>query len=144
MKNGKFYNLPFFMAAGLGFEPRQTESESAVLPLHNPASRTAFLLYYNFAICQELSTKNFWIFPRQWLRQEIGYPKPPAPIHKIFRAGSFCRPINGVYILYLTMMMFSPNHFWESFSRVPSLAISLRRSLVCLISALLPLLKTSL
>ena len=25
------------MAAGLGFEPRQTESESAVLPLHNPA-----------------------------------------------------------------------------------------------------------
>ena len=27
----------FFLAAGLGFEPRQTESESAVLPLHNPA-----------------------------------------------------------------------------------------------------------
>ncbi len=26
-----------FLAAGLGFEPRQTESESAVLPLHNPA-----------------------------------------------------------------------------------------------------------
>ena len=28
---------PLFLAAGLGFEPRQTESESAVLPLHNPA-----------------------------------------------------------------------------------------------------------
>ena len=26
------------MVAGLGFEPRQTESESVVLPLHNPAS----------------------------------------------------------------------------------------------------------
>lgn len=25
------------MAAGLGFEPRQTESESVVLPLHYPA-----------------------------------------------------------------------------------------------------------
>ena len=27
----------FVLAAGLGFEPRQTESESVVLPLHNPA-----------------------------------------------------------------------------------------------------------
>ena len=27
----------FFMAAGEGFEPSQTESESVVLPLHNPA-----------------------------------------------------------------------------------------------------------
>ena len=26
-----------FMAAGEGFEPSHTESESAVLPLHNPA-----------------------------------------------------------------------------------------------------------
>ena len=26
------------LAAGLGFEPRQTESESVVLPLHYPAS----------------------------------------------------------------------------------------------------------
>jgi len=25
------------MVAGLGFEPRQTDSESAVLPLHHPA-----------------------------------------------------------------------------------------------------------
>ena len=25
------------MAAGLGFEPRQTDPESAVLPLHHPA-----------------------------------------------------------------------------------------------------------
>ena len=27
----------FLMAAGEGFEPSQTESESVVLPLHNPA-----------------------------------------------------------------------------------------------------------
>ena len=38
------------MAAGLGFEPRQTESESAVLPLHNSASvsdlhQQRYLLY---------------------------------------------------------------------------------------------------
>ena len=25
------------LVAGLGFEPRQTDSESVVLPLHNPA-----------------------------------------------------------------------------------------------------------
>jgi hypothetical protein len=29
------------LAAGEGFEPSQTESESAVLPLHNPAKRKA-------------------------------------------------------------------------------------------------------
>ena len=32
------------MAAELGFEPRHTESESAVLPLHNSASH---FYYYN-------------------------------------------------------------------------------------------------
>ena len=32
-----------FLAAELGFEPRQTESESAVLPLHNSASMNAYL-----------------------------------------------------------------------------------------------------
>ena len=32
------------MAAGEGFEPSHTESESAVLPLHNPAKRKS---YYN-------------------------------------------------------------------------------------------------
>ena len=39
------------MAGGLGFEPRQTESESVVLPLHNsPIATTSFslrmILYY--------------------------------------------------------------------------------------------------
>ena len=30
------------MAAGEGFEPSHTESESAVLPLHNPAKRMCY------------------------------------------------------------------------------------------------------
>ena len=34
------------MAARLGFEPRQTESESVVLPLHNRAICTSHDLYY--------------------------------------------------------------------------------------------------
>ena len=33
------YRHLLFMAAGEGFEPSQTESESAVLPLHNLAKR---------------------------------------------------------------------------------------------------------
>ena len=32
------------MAAGLGFEPRQTESESVVLPLHNPATNSYIIM----------------------------------------------------------------------------------------------------
>ncbi len=39
-----FNKSTFFLAAGEGFEPSQTESESVVLPLHNPASD---LDYYN-------------------------------------------------------------------------------------------------
>ena len=34
------------MAAGEGFEPSHTESESAVLPLHNPAVFLTNKLYY--------------------------------------------------------------------------------------------------
>jgi hypothetical protein len=37
------------MVAGEGFEPSQTESESVVLPLHNPASiRQQYVLYPSF------------------------------------------------------------------------------------------------
>ena len=37
-KRGRFVkNQPLLVAAGEGFEPSHTESESAVLPLHNPA-----------------------------------------------------------------------------------------------------------
>ena len=35
------------MAAGEGFEPSHTESESAVLPLHNPATFVANRYYYS-------------------------------------------------------------------------------------------------
>src|SRR5699024_1844643 len=34
---GHPFGCPFVLAAGEGFEPSQTESESIVLPLHNPA-----------------------------------------------------------------------------------------------------------
>ena len=37
------------MAAGEGFEPSHTESESAVLPLHNPAkSKDYYTFFYRF------------------------------------------------------------------------------------------------
>ena len=39
-------SLPVQMAAVLGFEPRQTESESAVLPLHNTALFFATKILY--------------------------------------------------------------------------------------------------
>ena len=34
------------LVAGLGFEPRQAESESAVLPLHNPAGEKKWLIHH--------------------------------------------------------------------------------------------------
>ena len=50
-----------FLAAGEGFEPSQTESESVVLPLHNSALSCATLTVYN--IQRELSSekcKKIW------------------------------------------------------------------------------------
>ena len=51
----------FFMAAELGFEPRHTESESAVLPLHNSAKCPAlFALVYcstGKVVCQGVFKK---------------------------------------------------------------------------------------
>ena len=37
-----------FLAAELGFEPRQTESESAVLPLHNSATNKAYYTHIKY------------------------------------------------------------------------------------------------
>ena len=39
--------VSFVLAAELGFEPRHTESESAVLPLHNSA-KCLYILTHNF------------------------------------------------------------------------------------------------
>ena len=36
----------FRLAAGEGFEPSHTESESAVLPLHNPAKRKCYYTWF--------------------------------------------------------------------------------------------------
>ena len=46
-----------FMAAGEGFEPSHTESESAVLPLHNPAKRIAIIHAF-----RDLSRSFFFLF----------------------------------------------------------------------------------
>ena len=42
------------MAAGEGFEPSQTESESVVLPLHNPARHMRYYSNLHF-LCQAFS-----------------------------------------------------------------------------------------
>ena len=51
------------MAAGEGFEPSQTESESVVLPLHNPATNSYIILetFLNVKKNLEIFSK-FFIF----------------------------------------------------------------------------------
>ena len=41
-------DLPDSLAAELGFEPRQTESESVVLPLHNSANRSTLYIIHRY------------------------------------------------------------------------------------------------
>ena len=41
-----YHSLRTNMAAGEGFEPSHTESESAVLPLHNPAKRKCYYTWF--------------------------------------------------------------------------------------------------
>ena len=55
MKKSKPIGLDF-LAADLGFEPRQTESESVVLPLHKSAIYYFYNAYYNKAhmVCQHI------------------------------------------------------------------------------------------
>ena len=72
------------MAAGEGFEPSQTESESGVLPLHKPAislrgiSRNEqIFLYKKRAICQPL-------FPKK----SENLKKPSAAAAKPLRRGA--------------------------------------------------------
>lgn len=44
-----YHSLCTHVAAGEGFEPSHTESESAVLPLHNPAkSKNHYTFFYRF------------------------------------------------------------------------------------------------
>ncbi len=41
-----YQNHGAYLAAGEGFEPSQTESESGVLPLHNPAKRKCYYIRF--------------------------------------------------------------------------------------------------
>ena len=66
------------MAAGEGFEPSHTESESAVLPLHNPAKRKAIIHAFwdlsrvNFAIFTAIFTGIAKSYQRRGKRQARG------------------------------------------------------------------------
>ena len=55
------------MAAGEGFEPSQTESESVVLPLHNPAISCSLVVSTNAIIANnpEMSRENFLFFKKK-------------------------------------------------------------------------------
>ena len=55
------FRSPLVMAADLGFEPRHTESESAVLPLHKSATNKQYYTHTVFD-CQGVFQKNFLAF----------------------------------------------------------------------------------
>ena len=63
------------LAAGEGFEPSHTESESAVLPLHKPAigvrSFEQLLLYRKACVCQDFFCKSQPIFFIRLLLSQI-------------------------------------------------------------------------
>ena len=50
-----------FLAAELGFEPRQTESESAVLPLHNSATAKSILPYRGYNVNINKMKKRYFL-----------------------------------------------------------------------------------
>ena len=59
------------MVAGEGFEPSQTESESVVLPLHNPAKWTALIIITINPI-MSIPAYNIFIFPHWAVRSPSG------------------------------------------------------------------------
>ena len=101
--------MSFHLAAGEGFEPSQTESESVVLPLHNPAISLHFflfvvrsrkgqvLLYARFEEMSRIFSKNFFRNFRPRKRAKIS-PLPgsgpavgPDPFRLVY--SSSCRPV---------------------------------------------------
>ena len=68
-----------FLAAGEGFEPSQTESESVVLPLHNPAICCCFVVPCRRDECYY--SKQFRIVNSIF---QIFLPAPFCPIHRPF------------------------------------------------------------
>ena len=79
------------MAAGEGFEPSQTESESGVLPLHKPAiCSSANIDYYTdmtrfvkpfFHELSRYSNRSSHSVRNTAAQQEIATGNSPAPIH---------------------------------------------------------------
>ena len=68
-----------FLAAGEGFEPSQTESESVVLPLHNPAICCCFVVPCRRDECYY--SKQFRIVNSIF---QIFLPAPFCPVHRPF------------------------------------------------------------
>ena len=72
MKKSKPIGLDF-LAAELGIEPRQTDSETVVLPLHNSAifccnAMERVLLYPIFSVCQGLFQRFIIYFSKKIIR----------------------------------------------------------------------------
>ena len=68
----------FKLAAELGFEPRQTESESVVLPLHNRAMSAVSLLttYIIILVFLEMSIGFFFFFQKSSFRSFLLFFHP--------------------------------------------------------------------
>ena len=83
----------FLLAAGEGFEPSQTESESGVLPLHKPAiCFKHILLYAPFTICQDVFCFLAHFF---WQRKRIALRAAKLVQITAFLAWSLCIPQSG-------------------------------------------------
>ena len=105
------------MAAELGFEPRQTESESVVLPLHNSAIYKNNKIYYTsyITICQWFFGKstNLFIFAEQldhtaddqknteWFPEERGIEEIHGNASGYRANGARGRDNGGGFIIYL-------------------------------------------
>ena len=101
----------FSLAAGEGFEPSHTESESAVLPLHKPAISVCrsvvnrseqILLYRRIWICQGIfwkKSKNFGRYCFSWKLWVFRSPSPRTTRQitrkrRLFRRRFFARDKN--------------------------------------------------
>ena len=88
----------FLLAAELGFEPRHTESESAVLPLHNSAisycrSQRVLVYHKEFALSspfwKNVAKKNVFFDGFHFLPQSLLYLLPVDYIREVAGKGEY-------------------------------------------------------
>ncbi len=75
--------LHLFLAAGEGFEPSHTESESAVLPLHKPAISCALTSAGYIILTYPSFVKSYFSF-FQTFSERFFFPSPFSPIQSFF------------------------------------------------------------